>query len=65
MTPSDFFLWAFSIALAWGVIVFFIPIDQWLSAYLQHRHTKLKELEARVTELERQIAAALVTGRAD
>jgi hypothetical protein len=65
MTPSDFFNWAFAIALAWGVIVFFMPIDKWVAAFFARRQARFKELEARITALEQQLASSSSTGLAD
>lgn len=65
MTPSDFFNWAFAIALAWGVIVFFMPIDKWVAAFFAQRHARFKELEARIVALEQQMAGSSSTGMPD
>ena len=65
MTPSDFFNWAFAIALAWGVIVFFMPIDKWVAAFFARRQARLKELEARIQALEQQVASSPSTGMPD
>ena len=56
MTPSELFNWAFAIALGWGVIVFFMPIDQWVAAFFARRQTRLKKLEERIAAVERRIA---------
>lgn len=56
MTPSELFNWAFAIALGWGVIVFFMPIDQWVAAFFARRQTRLKQLEERIAAVERRIA---------
>jgi len=58
MTPFEFLAWAFAIALSAGTLLHFIPIDQWVSTFLQRRHTRLKELEARVSALEKQMPVA-------
>ena len=58
MTPSDFFNWAFAIALAWGVIVFFMPIDKWVAAFFARRQAGFKKLEARIAALEQHVSAA-------
>ena len=55
MTPSELFNWAFAIALGWGVIVFFMPIDQWVAAFFLRRQTRLKHLEERIAAIERRI----------
>lgn len=55
MTPSELFNWAFAIALGWGVIVFFMPIDQWLGAFFARRQTRIKLLEERIAAVERRI----------
>lgn len=65
MTPSDFFHWAFAIALAWGVIVFFMPIDKWVAAFFARRQARFKELEARIVALEQQAAGSSSTGMPD
>lgn len=57
MKPSDLFNWALAIALAWGVIVFFMPIDKWVGTFLARRQTRLKELEDRVAALEQKLQA--------
>ena len=56
MTPSELFNWAFAIALGWGVIVFFMPIDKWLGAFFARRQTRLKNLEERIAAVERKTA---------
>lgn len=56
MTPSELFNWALAIALGWGVIVFFMPIDKWLGAFFSRRQTRLKHLEERIAAVERRIA---------
>lgn len=56
MTPSNFIFWAFALGFAWAIFVTFVPVDRWLSDYLNRRGTRLKELEERVAALERQIA---------
>ena len=56
MTPSELFNWALAIALGWGVIVFFMPIDKWLGAFFARRQTRLKQLEERIAAIERRIA---------
>ena len=56
MTPSELFNWAFAIALGWGVIVFFMPIDKWLGAFFARRQTRIKLLEERIAAVERRIA---------
>ncbi len=65
MTPSDFFHWAFAIALAWGVIVFFMPIDKWVAAFFARRQARFKELEARIAALEQQVAGSPSTRAVD
>ena len=55
MTPSELFNWAFAIALGWGVIVFFMPIDQWVAAFFARRQTRIKHLEERIAAIERRI----------
>lgn len=60
MTPFELFNWAFAIALGWGVIVFFMPIDQWLSALFSRRQTRLKQLEERIAAIERRIKETTV-----
>ena len=69
MTPSELFNWALAIALGWGVIVFFMPIDKWLGAFFSRRQTRIKHLEERIAAVERRIAerpeGASPTDRAD
>ena len=57
MTPSELFNWALAIALGWGVIVFFMPIDQWVAAFFARRQTRIKLLEERITALEQNANA--------
>ena len=61
MTPSELFNWAFAIALGWGVIVFFMPIDQWVTAFFARRQTRLTKLEERIDAIERRIAESTDT----
>lgn len=56
MTPSELFNWALAIALGWGVIVFFMPIDKWLGAFFSRRQTRIKHLEERIAAVERRVA---------
>jgi hypothetical protein len=65
MTPSVFFNWAFAIALAWGVIVFFMPIDKWVAAFFAQRQARFKELEARIVALEQLVAGSSSNRAAD
>ena len=60
MTPSELFNWAFAIALGWGVIVLFMPIDKWLGAFFERRQTRLKQLEERIAAIERRIEETTV-----
>ena len=61
MTPSELFNWALAIALGWGVIIFFMPIDKWLDAFFARRQTRIKHLEERIAAIERRITESTDT----
>ena len=55
MTPSTPICWALGIGLAWAIFVTFVPIDRWLIDFLNRKRMRLKELEDRVTAIERKL----------
>jgi hypothetical protein len=57
MTPETFFQWAVAVGFGSGIVLFFIPVHQWVSNILASKAKRLKHLEDRVASLERQVAS--------
>ena len=55
MTPETFFHWAVVIGLGSGIVLFFLPIDRWISNLFTCKSTRLKHLEERVTNIEKRL----------
>lgn len=55
MQPLDLISWSLAIGVAWAVFALLVPVER-IGNFFARRQVRIKELEERVTELERRIA---------